>query len=182
MKFVPTEIPAVIRIEPEVHGDERGFFTETYRESLFTQAGLPTSFVQDNLSGSRQGILRGLHYQITRPQGKLLRVAVGAVFDVAVDLRRSSPSFGHWVSCYLSAQNKSMLWVPAGFAHGIYVTSEWAELIYKVTEYYAPQEERVLAWNDPQVGIKWPLLEGKPPLLSPRDAAGKPLAEAETYA
>ena len=182
MKFIPTEIPDVIRIEPAVFGDERGFFMETYQERLFAQAGLPTTFVQDNHSGSRCGTLRGLHYQIEQTQGKLLRVVVGEIFDVAVDLRRSSPNFGRWVGATLSAKNKLMIWVPVGFAHGFYVMSEWAEIIYKTTDFYAPQHERSLLWNDPRLGIPWPLVDGKPPILSPKDETGKQLSECETFA
>ncbi len=181
MKFIPTQLPGVVLIEPSIFGDERGFFLETYQERLFAQAGLPTRYVQDNHSGSRQGILRGLHYQIQQPQGKLVRVIAGEVYDVAVDLRRSSPAFGHWTSACLSASNKSMLWVPPGFAHGFYVLSEWAEVVYKATDFYAPQYERTLAWNDPQLRIPWPLIEGKLPTLSVKDAAGAFLADAEVY-
>lgn len=181
MKFTPTSIPEMILIEPRVFGDDRGFFMETYRAELFAAAGLPVSFVQDNHSGSRQGTLRGLHYQIRQPQGKLVRVAVGEVFDVAVDLRRSSPTFGCWEGAHLSAQNKHQLWIPPGFAHGFYVLSEWAELVYKATDYYAPQWERSLLWNDPALGIVWPLLPDMAPLLSERDSLGTPLAQAETY-
>lgn len=182
MNFIQTEIPDVIAIEPTIFGDERGFFMETYQERLFAQAGLPTTYVQDNQSGSHQGILRGLHYQIRQPQGKLVRVVAGEIYDVAVDIRRSSPTFGKWVGACLSTQNKSMLWIPPGFAHGFYVTSEWAEIVYKATDFYAPQYERTLAWNDPRIGIIWPLIDGKPPILSTKDSAGKMLAEAETYA
>ena len=181
MKFNPTGLPGVILIEPTVFGDERGFFMETYQERLFAQAGLPTHYVQDNQSGSRQGTLRGLHYQIQQTQGKLVRAIVGEVFDVAVDLRRSSPAFGKWTSVHLSASNKSILWVPPGFAHGIYVLSEWAEIFYKATEFYAPQHERSLAWNDPQLKISWPLIDGQSPTLSPKDATGALLADAEVF-
>lgn len=181
MKFTHTSIPEVIVVEPEVHGDARGFFMETYQERAFAGAGLPTNFVQDNHSGSRQGILRGLHYQIQQPQGKLVRAVVGQVFDVAVDLRRSSATFGQWVGVLLSAENKRMLWVPTGFAHGYYVLSEWAEFVYKTTDFYAPQFERSLLWNDPQVGVEWPLVNGEPPLLSAKDKQGKLLVDAEIY-
>lgn len=181
VNFIRTEIPDVIRIEPNVFGDERGFFLETYQERLFAQAGLPTTYVQDNHSGSRQGILRGLHYQIQQPQGKLVRVIAGEIYDVAVDIRRSSPTYGKWVGEYLSAQNKAMLWVPPGFAHGFYVTSEWAEVVYKATDFYAPQYERTLAWNDAHIGVIWPLLDGQPPILSAKDITGKKFAEIETY-
>ncbi len=181
VNFIRTGIPDIIRIEPNVFGDERGFFLETYQERLFAQAGLPTTYVQDNHSGSRQGILRGLHYQIQQPQGKLVRVIAGEIYDVAVDIRRSSPTYGKWVGEYLSAQNKAMLWIPPGFAHGFYVTSEWAEVVYKATDFYAPQYERTLAWNDKQIGVAWPLLDGQSPILSAKDSAGKALAEIETY-
>lgn len=181
MQFTPTLIPDVILIEPKVFGDERGFFMETYQEQVFAAQGIPTHFKQDNHSGSRQGTLRGLHYQIRQAQGKLLRVVVGEIFDVAVDIRRSSPTFGQWVSICLSAQNKRQLWVPPGFAHGVYVLSEWAELLYKTTDLYAPQWERSLLWNDPALGIEWPLVDGKPPILAPKDAQGLPLSQAELF-
>jgi dTDP-4-dehydrorhamnose 3,5-epimerase len=181
MKFIPTALPDVILIEPTLFGDERGFFMETYQERLFAQAGLPTSFAQDNHSGSKQQILRGLHYQVQQTQGKLIRAIAGEIYDVAVDLRRSSPNFGKWIGIHLSAQNKSMLWIPPGYAHGFYVESEWAEITYKATDFYAPQYERTLLWNDAQLGISWPLIDGKPPILSPKDAAGCSLAEAEVF-
>jgi dTDP-4-dehydrorhamnose 3,5-epimerase len=172
MNFRPTSIPDVIIVEPKVFGDERGFFMETYQEREFEAAGLPTHFVQDNHSGSRQGILRGLHYQLRHTQGKLVRAVAGEVFDVVVDIRKSSPTFGKWVGICLSAENKRQLWVPEGFAHGFYVMSEWAEFLYKVTDFYAPEWERTLAWNDPDIGVEWPLVNGQPPDLSKKDAAG----------
>lgn len=181
MQFIPTSIPEVILIEPQVFGDPRGFFTETYRADKFADAGIVANFVQDNYSGSRQGILRGLHYQIHQPQGKLVRVVAGVVFDVAVDIRRSSPTFGRWEATCLSAENKLQLWIPPGFAHGFYVLSEWAEVFYKATDYYAPQWERTLLWNDPVLGIEWPLIEGQPPLLSGKDLQGRPLKSAELF-
>lgn len=181
MNLIPTKIPEVIILEPKVFGDKRGFFMETYRARQFEEAGLPTSFVQDNHSGSRQGTLRGLHYQIRQAQGKLLRVIAGEIFDVAVDLRRGSASFGQWVSAILSADNRRMIWIPEGFAHGFYVLSEHAELVYKTTDYYAPEWERTLLWNDSEVGVDWPLLEGIPLLLSEKDAHGSPLKEVEVY-
>jgi len=181
MKFVATDLPGVVIVEPQVFGDARGFFMETYQECVFAEAGLPTHFVQDNHSGSRQGILRGLHYQIRQPQGKLVRAVVGEVFDVAVDLRKSSPHFGKWFGLVLSAENKRMLWVPPGFGHGYYVLSEWAEFVYKTTDFYAPQWERTLRWDDPQVGVDWPLVTGQPPLLSAKDAQGAALTEAEVF-
>lgn len=182
MKFTPTEIPDVVLIEPRVFGDARGFFMETYQEQVFAEAGITARFVQDNHSGSVQGILRGLHYQIQQSQGKLVRVTAGEVFDVAVDLRRSSPTFGRWVGVALSAENKRMLWIPPGFAHGFYVASDWAEFTYKVTDFYAPQWERTLIWNDLQVAVQWPLVNGQHPALSAKDAQGFSLAEAETFA
>jgi dTDP-4-dehydrorhamnose 3,5-epimerase len=181
MNFIPTEIPDVILISPQVFGDERGFFMETFRASLFEAAGLPQQFVQDNHSGSRRGALRGLHYQIHQAQGKLVRVVAGEVFDVVVDIRRSSASFGKWVGVSLSAQNRLQMWIPTGFAHGFYVTSDWAEIVYKATDYYAPQWERTLLWNDPQVSINWPLLSGEQPTLSAKDVQGKRLGEAELF-
>jgi dTDP-4-dehydrorhamnose 3,5-epimerase len=181
MKFTPTEIPDVILIAAQVFGDERGFFMETYRASLFEEAGLPSRFVQDNHSGSRRGALRGLHYQIHQPQGKLVRVVAGEVFDVVVDIRRSSPTFSKWVGVNLSAQNRLQMWIPAGFAHGFYVISDWAEIVYKATDYYAPEWERTLLWNDPDTGIAWPLLNGEQPTLSAKDAQGKSLGEADLY-
>ncbi len=181
MKFAATSIPDVILIEPDVFGDERGFFMETFQAARFIESGINQDFVQDNHSGSVQGTLRGLHYQIKQPQGKLVRVVAGEVFDVAVDLRRSSPTFGKWEGVCLSAQNKLQLWIPAGFAHGFYVTSAWAEIVYKATDYYAPQWERSLLWNDPALAIHWPLLDNEKLILSPKDAKGKPLGEAEVY-
>lgn len=181
MKFLPTQIPDVIIIEPKVFADERGFFLESYQKMRFAQEGITADFVQDNHSKSRQGTLRGLHYQMRQPQGKLVRVIAGEIFDVAVDIRRNSPTFGKWVGDYLSAENKRMIWVPAGFAHGFYVTSPEAEVIYKATDYYAPQWERTLAWNDPAIGIDWHLTGNLPPILSAKDAAGSLLAEAEVY-
>lgn len=181
MRFVPTAVRDVVIIEPRVHGDERGFFMETWRESLFQDAGIKTRFVQDNHSRSVKHTLRGLHYQVRQPQGKLVRVIAGEVFDVAVDLRRGSSSFGQWVGEILSAENRRQLWVPPGFAHGFLVLSEVAEIIYKCSDYYAPEHERTLRWDDPRVGIDWPLPAGAEPLLSPKDAAGKGLDAAEVY-
>jgi len=181
MEFKPTSLPGVLIIQPSLYQDGRGFFMETYRRSNFQAAGIPEDFVQDNHSGSQRGILRGLHYQIRQPQGKLVRVVRGAVYDVAVDLRRSSPAFGQWVGVTLSAENRLQLWIPPGFAHGFYVLSDWAETVYKATDYYAPAWERTLLWNDPQVGIAWPLADGRPPLLSPKDAQGSPLSRAELF-
>jgi len=182
MKLVKTDIPDVLIIEPTVFTDDRGFFMETYQKRMFSEAGLPTEFVQDNHSGSRQGILRGLHYQLKHSQGKLVRVVVGEVFDVAVDLRKSSPTFGQWTGATLSAENKRGLWVPPGFGHGYYVLSDWAEFVYKVTDFYAPDWERTILWNDPQIGVQWPLLEGQMPVVSAKDAAGKLLSQADIFA
>lgn len=181
MEFIPAGIPGVVLIEPQVHADERGFFMETFHAARFAAAGIDAQFVQDNHSGSVKGILRGLHYQIRHAQGKLVRVVVGEVYDVAVDLRRSSPAFGKWVGCRLSAQNRRQMWIPPGLAHGFYVLSDWAEVVYKATDFYAPEWDRTLLWNDPEVGIAWPLPDGQAPILSPKDAAGKPLRQAETY-
>jgi dTDP-4-dehydrorhamnose 3,5-epimerase len=178
----PTELAGVLLLEPEVFRDERGFFVETYSAARFATLGLPTNFVQDNHSRSRQGVLRGLHYQIHHPQGKLVRVVRGEIFDVTVDLRRGSPTFGRWAGVHLSDANQRQLWVPPGFAHGFYTLSELADMIYKVTEIYDPLSERTLLWNDPHLGIKWPLVDGRPPLLSPKDAAALPFDSAETYA
>lgn len=181
MKFTRTTIPDVILVEPRVFGDARGFFMETYQARLFAEAGIPNNFVQDNHSSSAQGILRGIHYQIHQPQGKLVRVAVGKVFDAAVDLRRGSPTFGKWVGFELSAENKCMLWVPPGFGHAFYVMSEQADFLYKATDYYAPEWERSIAWNDPDLAIEWPLVNGQPPLLSSRDSKATPFRDAEVY-
>jgi dTDP-4-dehydrorhamnose 3,5-epimerase len=181
MQFTPTKIPDVILIEPKVFGDARGFFMETFRADRCVEMGVPADFVQDNHSGSQRGTLRGLHYQIRQTQGKLLRVVAGEIFDVAVDIRRSSPTFGRWVSETLSAENKRQLWVPPGFAHGFYVLSEWAELTYKTTDFYAPEWERTILWDDPAIGIDWPIPVGTQPLLSTKDAQGKLLADADLF-
>jgi dTDP-4-dehydrorhamnose 3,5-epimerase len=181
MKCIETSIPDILLIEPQVFGDERGFFMETYRADRFEDLGIPAAFVQDNHSRSRIGTLRGLHYQMRQAQGKLVRVVQGEIYDVAVDLRRSSPDFGKWVGARLSAENKLQIWVPPGFAHGFYVLSEWAEIVYKATDYYAPQWERTLLWNDPQIGVDWPLLVGVDVIISPKDRLGIPFREAETY-
>jgi dTDP-4-dehydrorhamnose 3,5-epimerase len=181
VKATPTSIPDVILIQPRVFEDARGFFMETFRDCGFKELGLTEKFVQDNHSGSHQGILRGLHYQIRQVQGKLVRAVVGEIFDVSVDIRGSSPTFGQWVGMTLSGENRHQLWVPPGFAHGFYVLSEWAEVIYKVTDYYAPEWEKTLLWNDPAIGIKWPLIDGKPPVMSDKDARGKPLGKAELF-
>ncbi len=182
MKFTATKIPDVVVIEPVVHGDERGFFIETWRENLYKEAGIDASFVQDNHSRSSIGALRGLHYQVNKPQGKLVRVIQGEVFDVAVDLRKSSPTFGQWAGDILSADNRKLMWIPPGFAHGFLVLSEIAEFTYRCTDYYAPEHERTLAWNDADVAIDWPLPDGREPLLSDKDRNGASLEDAETYA
>jgi dTDP-4-dehydrorhamnose 3,5-epimerase len=181
MEFKPTILPEVILISPVVYGDERGFFMETYREVEFSAAGIPGNFVQDNHSGSVQGTLRGLHYQIKQSQGKLVQVVSGEVFDVAVDLRKSSPTFGRWAGELLSAGNKRQLWIPPGFAHGFYVLSDWANVIYKVTDYYAPEWDRTLLWNDPEIGIDWPLIDWGEVNISTKDAKGLRLRDAETF-
>lgn len=181
MIFTPTSIPDVILLEPRVFGDARGFFMETYQAKQFANAGIYADFVQDNHSGSQKGILRGMHYQIRQAQAKLVRVIAGEVYDVVVDLRKSSPTFGKWMGLALSAENKRQLWIPAGFAHGFYVLSDWAEFFYKTTEYYAPEWERTILWNDPQLAIAWPLLENQPPVLSGKDQNGKLFSEAEYY-
>lgn len=182
MNVIRTEIPDVLILEPKVFGDERGFFFESYNENAFRQAaGLTVNFVQDNHSRSQKGVLRGLHYQLPpATQGKLVRCVVGEVFDVAVDIRKSSPTFGNWVGCRLSAENKRQLWIPGGFAHGFLVLSESAEFLYKTTDYYAPEQERCILWNDPALGILWPLSDA--PVLSAKDQAGRLFAEAEVFA
>lgn len=181
MRFVETSLPGVIRVVPSVHGDERGYFMETWHAKRFRDAGTEAEFVQDNFSHSSKGSLRGLHYQIEQPQGKLVRVVSGEVLDVAVDVRRSSPSFGRWVGEILSADNKHMLWVPAGFAHGFLVLSDSADFEYKCTDYYAPQFERCIRWDDPDIDIDWPLAAGEQPVLSAKDAVAPFLKDAETY-
>jgi len=175
----PTSLPDVLVIEPRVFGDARGFFFESWNRRAFAEAGIDVEFVQDNHSRSRRGVVRGLHYQIEHAQGKLVRVTEGAVFDVAVDLRRSSPNFGRHVALELSAENRRMLFIPPGFAHGFMVTSDAAEFLYKTTDYWYPQHERTLLWNDPALGIDWPL--ATKPTLTAKDAAGTPLAQADVY-
>ena len=181
MKVVRTEIPDVLILEPQVFGDERGFFLESYNKRVLKGAiGIAQDFVQDNHSRSARNVLRGLHYQLTQPQGKLLRVVQGAIFDVAVDIRKSSQTFGKWVGLELSAENQRVAWVPEGFAHGFLVLSESADFLYKATAYFAPESERTIAWNDPDLGIAWPL-QGAP-VLSDKDRRGVAFASAETYA
>ena len=180
MKAIPTAIADVLVIEPTVYGDARGFFFESWNRRTFAKlVGQEVEFVQDNHSASGAGVLRGLHYQVKQAQGKLVRVVKGEVFDVVVDLRRSSPTFGKWVGERLSADNHRMMWVPVGLAHGFLVLSESAEFVYKTTDYYAPEHERTLLWNDPAVGVQWPI--GTTPILKPNDAAGTPLAQAEAF-
>ncbi len=180
MKVVETTIPDVLIIEPKVFGDERGFFFESYNARKFTElTGIKAEFVQDNHSRSAKNVLRGLHYQIQQPQGKLVRVVAGVVFDVAVDLRKNSPTFGKWEGVELSAENKRMLWIPPGFAHGFLVLSDYAEFLYKTTDYWAPEHERCIAWNDPELDIDWPLQEE--PQLSSKDRHGTALLGAEVF-
>ena len=181
MIVTPTAIPDVLLVRPVVHGDQRGFFVETWHERRYADAGIPGPFVQDNHSRSARHTLRGLHYQLVRPQGKLVRCALGKIFDVAVDLRRSSATFGRWVGAELSDENQHQLWVPPGFAHGFYVLSERADLMYKCTELYAADLDRALRWDDPALGIRWPLEGGRPPLLSTKDAEAPGMSEAELY-
>ena len=180
MQITPTALPEVLLIEPRVFGDDRGFFFESWNERAFAAAGLPLAFVQDNHSRSRRGVLRGLHYQIEHAQGKLVRAIVGEVFDVAVDMRRSSPKFGQSMSCVLSAANQRMLWIPPGFAHGFLVTSDVAEFVYKTTDYWYPEHERTLLWNDPALAIAWPAIGA--PVIAAKDAAGRLLADADAFA
>lgn len=181
MQIQTTAIPDVLIIEPKAYGDERGFFYESFNQRRFAElTGVTTHFVQDNHSKSEHNVLRGLHYQIRQPQGKLVRVVAGEVFDVAVDIRKNSPTFGRWVGVLLSADNKRQLWIPEGFAHGFVVTSPSAEFLYKTTDYWAPEFERCLLWNDPAIGIAWPTTAA--PLLSSKDQLGKLLADAEIFA
>ena len=182
MEFRPTQIPDVLLLSPKVFTDARGSFMETFREDLFSASGIAGPFVQDNQTRSRQGVLRGLHYQIRQSQAKLVRAVAGEIFDVAVDLRRGSATFGRWVGEILSEENKFQIWIPKGFAHGFYVLSEWAEVHYKASDYYSPESERTVLWNDPDLGIEWPLINGRPPVLSGKDASGKRLSEAELFA
>ena len=180
MRFTPTALPEVILVEPDVYKDGRGRFVETWHERKYREGGIPAAFVQDNESSSVKGTLRGLHSQRTRPQGKLVQVVSGRIFDVAVDLRRDSPTFRRWVGATLTADGAEQLWVPPGFAHGFVVLSDAAEFLYKTTDYWYPEHERTLLWNDPALGIGWPL--AGEPTLAAKDAAGKPLSLADTYA
>jgi dTDP-4-dehydrorhamnose 3,5-epimerase len=179
MKLTPTSLPEVLLIEPRVFGDARGFFFESWNQRTFGESGIDARFVQDNHSRSAKAVLRGLHYQIRQPQGKLVRVLAGSIFDVAVDIRRSSPRFGQWTGVILDSEAHNSLWVPAGFAHGFCVLSEFAEVLYKTTDYYAPEQERCIIWNDATIGIQWPLLS--PPILSAKDQQGLALADAEVF-
>jgi dTDP-4-dehydrorhamnose 3,5-epimerase len=182
MEFTATQIPDVMVIDPVVYEDARGFFMDTWQEQKFHEAGINARFVQDSHSRSAHGALRGLHYQVSQPQGKLIRVIQGEAFDVAVDIRKSSPTFGQWVGEVLSAGNRKLIWIPPGFAHGFLVLSEFADFEYKLTDFYAPEHERSIRWDDPDIAINWPLADGQEPLLSEKDAAGLPLANAEVYA
>jgi dTDP-4-dehydrorhamnose 3,5-epimerase len=179
VNVAPTALAEVLLLEPKVFGDARGFFLESWNRRAFEAASMRADFVQDNHSRSARGVLRGLHYQLKQAQGKLVRVVAGEVYDVAVDIRRSSPTFGRWVGVALSADNRRMLWIPAGFAHGFLVVSDAAEVLYKATDYYAPEHERTIAWDDPELGIAWPLAGA--PVLSGKDAAGMRLRDAEVY-
>jgi dTDP-4-dehydrorhamnose 3,5-epimerase len=181
VKIKPTFISDVVIIEPSVYEDSRGFFMEIFQSQQYKEFGIKTEFVQDNLSGSHQGVLRGLHYQIYQPQGKLVQVLIGRIFDVAVDIRRSSESFGQWVGILLSSEDKNQLWIPEGFAHGYYVISDRAEVLYNTTDYYAPQAERTILWNDSLLGIQWPLIDGIDPIISRKDQLGKLLKEADLF-
>ena len=178
MEIITTALPDVLVLEPRVFGDARGFFFESWNQREFARLGLPVDFVQDNHSKSARGILRGLHYQTRQVQGKLVRVVAGEVFDVAVDMRRDSPTLGQWTGALLSADNHRMMWIPPGFAHGFYVTSDAAEFVYKCTDFYAPEHEVSLRWDDPTIGVRWPLVDGQPPVLSATDATGISFAEA----
>lgn len=181
MIFTPLALDGVVLITPKVFEDQRGYFLEVWHYGKFSAAGIEVQFVQDNHSLSTRGTLRGLHYQLKSPQGKLVRVSAGAVFDVVVDIRRSSPTFGQWLGVTLSAESRQMLWIPPGFAHGFYVLSDHAEFLYKCTTFYAPEDERRIRWDDPDIGIAWPLADGEPPILSKRDAAALPLRDAEVF-
>jgi len=181
MEFEPLEIPDVVLIRPRVFADARGYFLETWEQRKFAGAGIDVPFVQDNHSHSARHVLRGLHYQIQQTQGKLVRVATGSVFDVAVDIRRSSPTFGRWVGATLSGDNHHMLWVPPGFAHGYLVLSEFADFLYRCTDFYAPTYERTIVWNDPRLNVSWPLPGAEKPVLSAKDEAGKLFADAECF-
>lgn len=181
MKFLPTKIPEVIIVKPKVFEDDRGFFMETYQKSNFIQEGIPYEFVQDNHSSSQKLTLRGLHYQVTHTQGKLVRVVVGEIFDVAVDLRKNSPSFGEWVGVYLSGDNKHQLWIPPGFGHGFLTLAARTDVIYKTTDYYDQEGERCIRWDDPDLAINWPIPEGEKPIVSEKDSKAPFFKEAEIF-
>ncbi|MCB2202854.1 dTDP-4-dehydrorhamnose 3,5-epimerase [bacterium] len=181
MNFQKTAIPSVLLLQPKVISDNRGFFLESYQKKNFFKAGIPYDFVQDNHSSSVKSTLRGLHYQISHTQGKLVRVVIGKIFDIAVDLQKSSPFFGQWVGAVLSAENKRELWIPPGFAHGFLVLSEQADVIYKATDYYAPESERCIRWDDPKLAIDWPIPEGELPIVSEKDMMGLSFEEAEVF-
>lgn len=181
MNITQTAIPDVIIIHPNVFSDNRGFFFESFRVSSFITSGIECRFVQDNHSGSYKHVLRGLHYQLRQPQGKLVRAVTGTIFDVAVDLRRRSATFGQWVGEILSSENKNMLWIPPGFAHGLFVLSEWADVLYKATDYYAPEFDRTIIWNDERIAIPWPISRGVSPIVSAKDASGAHFEEADVY-
>jgi dTDP-4-dehydrorhamnose 3,5-epimerase len=181
MQVTALEIPDILLIMPRVFRDDRGFFLESFQASRYAEHGIPSCFVQDNHSGSWQGVLRGLHYQISQPQGKLISVLAGEIFDVAVDLRAWSATFGHWIGLRLNAEDRQQLWIPPGLAHGFYVLSPWAEVSYKVDQFYNPRAERTLRWNDPAVNVRWPIIAGTQPQLSAKDARGHTLDEAEVF-
>jgi dTDP-4-dehydrorhamnose 3,5-epimerase len=181
MEFIPTTIPDVIVIKPKVFEDDRGFFMESYQKQAFSEAGIPHEFVQDNHSSSQLGTLRGLYYQLTHTQGKLVRVVIGEIYDVAVDLRKSSPYYSKWVGAYLSAENKHQLWIPPGFGHGFFATTSQADVIYKATDYYHKQGERCILWNDPDLAIDWPIPNGLTPVISKKDASAPKFKEAEVF-
>ena len=181
MEFIKTQVPDVIIVKPKVFSDERGFFMESFQKMKFKEAGIAYDFVQDNHSSSKQGTLRGLHYQITHTQGKLVRAVVGEIFDVAVDLRKSSPTFGKWVGVFLSDENKEQLWVPPGFGHGFYALTIQADVLYKATDYFDPEGERCIRWDDPDIDINWPLLDESTPIISKKDLAGSSFRDAELF-
>jgi len=181
MKIIPTSIPDVIRIKPDIYEDERGYFMEAYQKTRYKEAGIPYDFVQDNQSSSARTTLRGLHYQVTHTQGKLVRVIVGEIFDVAVDIRRSSPFFGKWFGVYLSAENKEQFWIPPGFAHGFYALSERADILYKATDYFDHTGERCIRWDDPTLSIEWPIPQNITPIISKKDAAAPFFTDAEVF-
>jgi dTDP-4-dehydrorhamnose 3,5-epimerase len=181
MEFIKQEIQDVILCRPAIHYDERGFFLESYKKTTFFDAGISKEFVQDNHSRSKQGVLRGLHYQVQKPQAKLVQIIAGQVFDVAVDIRKNSPTYGKWTGIYLSSENKELLWIPGGFAHGLYILSSWAEVLYKTTDFYSPEHERTIQWNDSALRINWPLVNNKNPILSPKDSNGTSFTDIDLH-